>query len=130
MQKILMSIKQKTINLVLMCVVTCLYLLNNIYLKANTGGMLQKFMICHFNDFICPLFFISYSNLLLITINKELKELKWIILFSLCSAFVWEFFAPIIKPSSVTDFLDIIFYTLGACLYWCIIKISSKGGSV
>lgn len=126
MRKILISIKKKPINLVLICIVLCLYFLNNLYLKENTSGLLQKFLICHFNDFICPLFFVSYSNLLLITVNRELKKLKWIMLFGLCSGLVWEFFAPVIKPSSVTDFLDLFFYSMGTFLYWIIVKIFSK----
>ena len=36
---------------------------------------------------------------------------------------VWEFFAPVIKPSSVTDVKDLMCYILGTFLYWCIIKL-------
>ena len=83
-------------------------------------------MICYLNDLICPLFFVSYSNLLLITINKEIKKLKWLIIFGFCSGLVWEFVAPIIKPHAVKDIVDIIFYLLGTFLYWCIIKLFTK----
>ncbi len=121
--KILDSIKQKPINMILICIVLFLYIINNIYLKENTSNILNRFLICHFNDFICPLFFVSYSNLLLITVNRELKKLKWIMLFVLCSGLIWEFFAPVIKPSSVTDFIDLFFYMLGTFLYWWITKI-------
>lgn len=123
MQKIIRSIKQKPINLILIIIVLFLYFLNNTYLKSYTKGIVQKFLICHFNDLICPLFFISYSNLLLISVNRELKKLKWIIVFGFCSGLIWEYVAPLIKPSSVTDMVDLLFYTLGTFLYWCIVKL-------
>lgn len=123
MKKIIQSIRQKPINLVLMILVLFLYFLNNTYLKVFTEGGVQKFLICHFNDFICPLFFIAYSNLLLISVNKEIKKLKWVMIFGFSSGLVWEFIAPLIKPSSVTDILDLLFYTLGTFLYWCIVKL-------
>ena len=123
MKKIFQSIKQKPINLVLMILVLFFYFLNNIFLKVYTYGIVQKFLISHFNDFMCPLFFIAYSNLLLISVNREMKKLKWIMIFGFCSGLIWEFIAPLIKPSSVTDILDLLFYTLGTFLYWCIIKL-------
>lgn len=127
MEKIFRSIKQKPVNLVLMILVLFLYFLNNSYLKMCTHGGFQKFLICHFNDFICPLFFIAYSNLLLISVNKEMKKLKSIMIFGFSSGLVWEFVAPLIKTTSVTDVLDLLFYTLGTFLYWCIIKLFHDG---
>lgn len=122
MNKILTSIKAKPVNLILIILVPCLYLLNNLYLKNHTGGVLQYFMICHFNDLICPLFFIAYSNLLLLTVGRELRKLHWVLLFGICAGLIWEFFAPVIKPSATTDWIDLVFYTLGTALYWCILK--------
>ena len=110
MKKIFQSIKQKPINLVLMIIVLFLYFLNNTFLKVYTEGVVQKFLICH-------------SNLLLISVNREMKKLKWIMIFGFCSGLIWEFVAPLIKPSSVTDILDLLFYTLGTFLYWCIAKL-------
>jgi hypothetical protein len=123
MKKLFQSIKQKPINLVLMVIALFLYFLNNTFLKVYTEGVVKKFLICHFNDFICPLFFIAYSNLLLISVNREMKKLKWIMIFGFCSGLIWEFVAPLIKPSSITDMLDLLFYILGTFLYWCIVKL-------
>ena len=80
-------------------------------------------MICHFNDLICPVFLLSYSNLLLITVNKEIRRLKWLMMLGISSGLVWEFVAPIIKTTSTTDAVDLFFYTLGSGLYWCIIRL-------
>lgn len=127
MKKILISVKSNPINLILMVIVFVLYFFNNIILKKYTNGLIQYFFICYFNDLICPLLFFSYSNMLLISVNKELKSLKWIMLMGLCSGLIWELFAPIIKSSSVTDIVDLIAYLFGTFLYWCIIKLY-KGG--
>lgn len=121
-KKIVLSIKEKPVNLILIIMVLCLYLLNNKYLKPCTEGIIQQFFICYFNDLICPLLFISYSNMLLISINKEIKRFKWIMFFGFCSGLVWEFIAPLLNPMSVTDIVDLLFYTLGAFFYWGIIK--------
>jgi hypothetical protein len=121
-RKIIESIRAKPINLVLIVIVLCLYFLNNNLLKFLTNGLVQYFMICHFNDFICPLFFLAYSNLLLITVRREISQFKWLMLFGFCSGLVWEFFAPVIKPSTTTDIMDLLFYTLGTALYWCIVQ--------
>lgn len=126
MQKIIASIKSKPLNLVLIIVVLYLYFLNNTYWKTQTDGLVQYFFICHFNDFICPLFFISYSNLLLHSVNKEIKKLKWIMTFGACAGVVWEFIGPFINPASVTDIMDLLFYSLGTFLYWVIAKLFSK----
>lgn len=128
MKKILISVKSNPINLILMVIVFILYFFNNIILKKYTNGLIQYFFICYFNDLICPLLFFSYSNILLISVNKELKSLKWIMLMGLCSGLIWELFAPIIKSSSVTDIVDLIAYLFGTFLYWCIIKLYKGGG--
>ena len=116
----MLSIKEKPINLVLMVLVICLYLLNNLIFKQQTTGIIQYFMICHFNDLICPMFFLSYSNVLLISINREMTNLKELIIFGFCAGVVWEFFAPLIKASSTPDIVDLICYLLGTTLYWWI----------
>lgn len=122
-KKILFSIRLKPINLILIITVFFFYIINNTYLKKCTNGAIQYFLICYFNDLLCPIFFISYSNLLLITVNRELKELKYIFAFGFCSGLVWEFIAPLLKTSSVSDIMDLLFYVFGSFLYWCIYKI-------
>lgn len=103
-----------------------LYSLNNLVLKKYTHGVIQIFLICHFNDLICPLFFISFSNLPLIVVNKDIKKLKTIMLFGFCSGMKLEFVAPIINHRSVTDILGLLFYIIGSSLYWCSIKVFFK----
>lgn len=120
--KILFSIKKRPLNLVLLVGAAGLYLLNNLYLKHVTGGLLYEFMNGYFNDLICPLFFLSYSNILLISVSREMSKLWQLALFSLAAGLVWEFFAPVIKKGSITDLKDLVCYQLGTIVYWILQK--------
>lgn len=123
--RIIDSIRIRPINLTLIICVSILYFINNTVLKLCTTGHLQLFFICHFNDLICPLFFLSYSNLLLITIQRELTKIKGIVLLCLIAGLIWEYFTPLIKPSSVSDIVDIICYLVGASLYWFLLTLNN-----
>lgn len=121
--KVLLNvIRKKPINLVLICVVGVLYMLNNNFLKSSSPDTVRWFFISYFNDLICPLLFFSYVNILLLTKNLELSRLRHIIPFCVVVSVVWEFGAPLFKPSSTTDFLDIVCYFKGSISYWWILK--------
>ena len=126
MKKILLSIKKKPINVILMLLTIALYILNNIFFKKNTTGNLNVFMVGYFNDLICPFFFVSYCNILLLSIGKEIRKLRWLLLFSFCAGLVWEFVAPMLKETSVTDILDLMCYLLGTFFYWLVLMIYQK----
>lgn len=126
MRKIYNSAQKRPINIILLVCVIGLYFVNNHYLKAHTMGNIRLFFICYFNDLMCPLFFFSYANLLLITVNKELHRFWSIIAVGICTSLVWEFFAPLIKPSSTTDLVDIICYMSGSVIYWAILHFMRK----
>lgn len=126
MKKIVCSIKNRPINLWLMLMVAALYLINNCYLKIYAPQAIRWFFICYFNDLICPLLFFGYVNILLLTKGKELSKLKLILLFGLLVSIVWEYGAPILKESSITDIGDIGCYLIGSILYWWILKKNIK----
>ena len=119
MKKIVESIRKRPVNLIL---VVFAYWINNLFLKEHSGGLLRVFFIGYFNDLICPLFFFSYANMLLITVGKEIARLWVICLVSLCTSCVWEFVEPLMKPSSTTDPLDIFCYITGGVVYWAILR--------
>ena len=107
--------------------------LAHFFIDIYTNGNVRLFFICYFNDLICPLFFFSYANMLLNTVDKEINRIWAICLVSLCTSCVWEFVAPFIKPSSITDPLDIVCYMTGGIMYWAIlrcIKIRTKNTGV
>ena len=122
MKKIVESIRKRSVNLMLLILVVFAYWINNLFLKEHSGGLLRVFFIGYFNDLICPLFFFSYANMLLITVGKEIARLWVICLVSLCTSCVWEFVAPLMKPSSTTDPLDIFCYITGGVVYWAILR--------
>lgn len=126
MDKITQSIKKRPINIVLIIAVVIAYFINNNFLKIYTHGNMKLFFICYFNDLICPLLFFSYANILLITINKEITHIWVICLVSLCTSCIWEFVAPLLKPSSTTDPLDIVCYMIGGIVYWAILRHIKK----
>ena len=78
MKKIVESIRKRPVNLMLLILVVFAYWINNLFLKEHSGGLLRVFFIGYFNDLICPLFFFSYANMLLITVGKEIARL-WVI---------------------------------------------------
>lgn len=128
MKKIVESIRKRPINLILIVFVISAYLLNIFFLKDYSHRLLKLFFVCYFNDLICPLFFFSYANMLLITVSREITRLWLICLISVCTSCVWEFVAPLMKPSSTADPLDILCYITGGILYWVILRyIKNKG---
>ena len=126
MTNIIYSIKKRPINIWLIIIVVCLYGLNNHYLKSITTGDIQYFMICYFNDLICPILLLSYTNILLISIDQEMKRAQTILLFGFCAGIAWELISPLIKSSTTTDLMDIFIYTGGSLFYWCMYTLAEK----
>lgn len=126
MKKLYASIRKRPVNPVLMIGVLALYCANNHYLKFQTDGVLRLFFVCYFNDLICPLFFFAYANLLLLTVGRELHKLWCIALIGLGISLIWEFFAPVLKPTATADPVDIICYLLGSTGYWAILHFVRK----
>lgn len=117
---ILKTIKKNKVNFFLIGFSLSFYLLNNLIFKIYSTGEYHYFFVCYFNDLLCPLFFVSYTNIMLSLINKRIEKLYHIILYCFLCGFVWEFVAPLLKEGSVTDFYDLICYCIGGLLYWII----------
>lgn len=126
MGKLRKSIKDRPINIILIFTVVGLYLLNNLLLKRVSIGVVHYFLVCHFNDLICPILFFSYANLLLLTADKELTSIWKICLISICISFIWEVWAPLVKPSAITDPADVVCYFVGSIIYWVLLEVASK----
>ena len=124
MSKLWISIRKRPINAWLIIIVLSLYLFNNNCLKSISEGIAREFFICYFNDLICPLFFLSYCNIFLLTAGRELRGLVAILMLMLSAGIIWEFLAPVIKDGSVTDPIDLICYLVGGGVYWIILNIN------
>ena len=96
------------------------FILNNLIFKKISTGILYYFFTGYFNDLLCPLFFVSYANIMLSFIQKEIVKLQHILLFCFIAGLFWEFIAPLMKKTSVTDFFDLLCYCIGGFLYWVI----------
>ena len=116
-------IKKNQIDLFLFLITASLYFLNNFVFKEKSNGIAHYFFVCYFNDLICPLGFLAYVNILLFFINKKIEKLYGILIFCFICGTVWEFVAPLLKESSVTDFYDILCYCIGGLMYWTIKRI-------
>ena len=122
-EKIIRSSKKRPVNLILMVVVCMLYSVNNYWFKKSTVDVVQYFFVCYFNDLLCPLFFMAYSNFLLLMEGKELKTLWETGRLCFAAGIVWEYFAPVLKPEAVSDPIDLGCYLVGGCLYWGILRM-------
>lgn len=117
------SIKDVPINFILCIVVLVLYYTNNWFLKGHTSGIIHYLLVCHFNDFLGGVVFIAYTNVLLNTRNAMMKTLWKILLFSFSAGLFWEFVTPLIKKSSISDWIDVGCYVLGGFTYWLVLHI-------
>ena len=97
-----------------------LYLSNNFVLKEISAGVVNYFFVCYFNDLICPFGFVSYTNMMLFFINKKIEKFHHVLIFCFLCGLVWEFIAPLLKESSVTDPCDLFCYCAGGAVYWII----------
>lgn len=123
MKSLFISVQKRPVNILLMIFVSGLYLANNLIIKPNSDGILHMFFCCYFNDLICPLFFFAYTNMLLLTVDKELTNFWAICGMGVVVSVAWEYGAPYLKPSSVSDPVDIVCYIAGSVLYWGLLKL-------
>lgn len=121
-RELLDAVKKRKINYYGVLVVGIIYILNKRYLAINTKGKFQYFLQCYLNDLVCPFFFLGISQIMLIWINHEIKNLKHYISIAILIGIIWEYVAPIINPKSVTDTFDICCYLLGTIFYYILWK--------
>ena len=122
MKDILLSIRKRPLNIILILVAAALYLINNLFLKKNLPGTAAWFFTGYFTDLICPLIFFAYANMLLLTTGREIRRLRSLLAAAAGAGFVWEFAAPLWKDGSVTDPADMLCYFAGSTVYWFLLQ--------
>lgn len=122
-RKLCESIRRYPYNLVIILGVLSLYFLNNSYFKLHTAGIVGYIMICHFNDYLCGVLFLAYSNIFLATKNLELKKFFPSMLYSFLAGVFWEYITPLYRKNSVSDWLDVFAYVVGGITYCFIVKM-------
>lgn len=119
--------KNIPIDILLILLTSILYIVNKAVLKHIFNGVYRYFFVCYFNDLICPLFFLSYANLLLMIVKKNIKSFKDILFLIVPAGLVWEYLAPFLNPSATADVYDLLCYFAGSVLYYFFIKfVGSK----
>lgn len=113
-------------NVFCMMVAIILYFLNQFLFKNSFTGIVGYFCKCFFNDLVCPLFFLSYVQIVLIWAECEMKKYVTILMVGMSAGLVWEFFAPVINSNAVTDLYDLICYFSGIQIYYLIMVIEKK----
>ena len=116
------AVDKRKINYYSMLVVAVIYILNKEYFALHTEGWIRYFCKCYLNDLICPFFVFGFSQILLIWAGYEIRKFKYYISISVLMGIIWEYFAPIINPKSVTDVHDIFCYMLGTFFYYVLWK--------
>ena len=123
MKKVLGSLKEVPFNGVVILVVIALYSLNRFVLKLYVQGWIGYFLRCHFNDFLCGILFIAYSNVFINTRGKMITKPPHILALCFSAGLVWEFIVPLVKRNSTADWLDVLFYMLGGLVYWLLVTL-------
>lgn len=118
------AIIKRKIHLPLMLIVLLLYGLNKLVLSPQLAGSIGEFFRFYFNDLICPLFYLSCVQILLIWAGYEMSTYKVVLFWGLLGGVIWEFLIPLLKPTSVCDYKDLLCYFLGSTLYYVIYKRS------
>ncbi len=118
--------KKIPLDILLIIFTSILYIMNNVILKHIFTGILRYFFVCYFNDLICPLFLLSYTNLLLVTVKKKIISFTNILFFIVPAGLIWEYFAPLVKPSATIDVYDLLCYFVGGVLYYFIIRLIGR----
>lgn len=109
-------------NILIFTVCVLLYLLN-IHIFSNLNNYeIHYFFTGYFDDIMAPLLLFSYINLLLSLRNEEIYSLKYLIIIIIVCSFVWEYLVLFVKPTTVSDPVDILCYFLGTLIYWIIYK--------
>ncbi len=103
-----------------------IYCLNQMILKKHFDGIVGYFCKCYLNDLICPMFFLSYAQIMLIWAKHEIKTYIGLLILGMSAGVIWEYFAPIINPRAVTDGYDLICYFCGIQIYYFIAWIEKR----
>lgn len=123
-KKLLKSLREFPLNGIICITVIVMYFANNLFFKQHSGdGLLNYILVCHFNDTVGGLLFVSYTNILLNTRHQMLERWSVILVFCLSAGVFWEFVTPIFRKNTTSDVIDVICYAIGGSIYWLLAKL-------
>lgn len=109
-----------------MGIVVAIYLINKLFLISHTSGWIWRFCVSHLNDLVCPIFFLSYVQMVFRWLEIGVLPYRMGLFIGMLAGFIWEYFAPIINPRAITDIYDLICYFCGIHIYYMINLVSRK----
>ena len=118
--------KQKATNTLLIIVSLSIYIANYFF-KKELISYNFPFIRNHLNDLLAAIVVMSYSGILLNFQNRN-SIISPALTFGICSfcGIIWEYVAPFLNPTSVSDYIDILCYYCSGFIYCSIINIFVK----
>lgn len=88
-------------------------------LSLFEGLLPQAFLLCHFNDVCCGIFFPAVVNVILGVFRWDERITRALpsMAINLMGSFVWEGVAPAVLADSTADALDVLAYCIGGLLF-------------
>ena len=129
-KKVLLELRQaiwkRKINLWCILVALIIYVVNKSWLIGHLSGWADAFCQCYLNDLVCPLFFLGFSQIMLIWAGHEIESYRYCVLLGGVAGTVWEYLAPLINSMAVSDPIDLICYFIGINIYYICMKLCKK----
>ena len=94
--------------------------------RRFAGVLRGRFMRGHFNDLMAGMLFPAYVNIWLALGGYRLRGWIYPLLCTLAAGCVWEFVAPLYRPQSVSDPLDLVAYLAGTLIYCVVDHLAMK----
>lgn len=76
----------------------------------------------YFNDFLATILLGASVQVILILLFKAFLKGKTLLMITIVAAVVWEYLAPLYKPSAEFRYLDFVAYALGSLLYFILLQ--------
>ena len=124
LNRLVHTIKRRPVNIY--CIIGSLFLygINQVLLKNILSGVPGMVCNCYFNDLLCPLFFIAFTELVLLWDGVEIRSFWLMQILIICCGLIWEYVIP--RTNAVADPRDLICYSVGAALYYALMRLTTE----
>lgn len=114
-------------EIVIVVVALIIYIFNRVAKSYINIPLIDYICRNHLNDFLGGVVFCAYTNIILIIFKrKAIHSLTFLIPYMIIVGICWEYLLPFIFSYSTSDFWDVVSYTLGGVMYYCIIVLILK----
>ena len=114
-------------DVIIFSVSMLLYLLNRFIFRDMFNGIIGYLLRCHFNDFLGGICICAYIDFMVLNskfyFRYKFFKLYQIILICFICGLLWEYIFPFFWKHGTSDFFDVIAYSLGGVVYWCMVTV-------